>query len=51
MNLKHVSEASYCERDDGEEEEQVGNLGREEELSFALQQVLALLKHQIDKGK
>lgn len=48
---KAKCEESYNEGDDGEEEEQVGDLGREESVSFALRQHLTLLQHQIDEGK
>lgn len=42
---------TYYEGDNREEEEKVGNLGREESLSFSLWQYLTLLQHQIDEGK
>lgn len=42
---------TYYEGDNREEEEKVGNLGREESLSFSLWQHLTLLQHQIDEGK
>lgn len=51
MSEKLRDKESYNEEDDREEEEQVGNLGREESFSFALRQHLAFLKHQIDEGK
>lgn len=51
MSEKPKCDNSYYEGDKREEEEQAGNLGREESLSFALRQHLPLLKHQIDEGK
>lgn len=44
-------EESYSEGDDREEEEQVGDPGREESVSFALRQHLTLLQHQVNEGK
>lgn len=51
MSEKAKCEESYYEGDDREEEEQVGDLGREESVSFALRQRLTLLQHQIDEGE
>jgi len=42
---------TYHEGDHGEEEEQVGDPGREEGLPPAFAQALALLQHQVDQGE